>query len=343
MIFVLYHLVVWYGFSSKILDSRLGAVGDLGRISYQVGSIHNREISNDLKKSHIRYGEIDGQKIDIITIGDSFSNGVAGGKNPYYQDYIASIYDLNVLNIHNPKQDYSFIETINALIENGWIEEISPKLIIIETVGRKLPELYSRDQDWSLRLDSSFEKFLDNQLFVDDILVPKLINTANYKLPFYSLLYKFKTNARSSVYRFKLSKELFSTANTDMLLVYREDIDVLQTINQDIVDKINSNFNKLSENLNKLDIALVFMPAVDKFDLYFPYVENNTYQDNKLFSLLNSADKKYYFLDTKSILSSALSSEEKDIFYADDTHWSYKASEYIISSDSFKNIIDELR
>ena len=42
----------------------------------------------------------------------------------------------------------------------------------------------------------------------------------------------------------------------------------------------------------------------------------------------------------KKILSEQLEKGEKDIFYADDTHWSQKASEVIIKDESFKIIFN---
>ena len=35
-----------------------------------------------------------------------------------------------------------------------------------------------------------------------------------------------------------------------------------------------------------------------------------------------------------------LRKDEKDIFYVDDTHWSYKASNILINNESFKKIFD---
>src|SRR5574344_748746 len=195
ILFLSFHYFILNLFTYKILDPKPFTIVDLSRISYQLNSIHNRIDEVNLTKTHITYKDFNyNNKIDIITIGDSFSNGAAGGKNPYYQDYLSTIYNINVLNISNLDSNYTFIETINSLIDNGWIENIKPKIIIIETVGRKFYDHYARNQNWEIKLDDNFEEKLYNQKWRDNIEIPSFINTANYKVLFYSLLYKFKIN-----------------------------------------------------------------------------------------------------------------------------------------------------
>lgn len=331
ILFLSFHYLVWNIFTYKILDPKPYTIGDLARISYQLDSIHNRIDKADLSKTHITYKDLN-NKIDVITIGDSFSNGAAGGKNSYYQDYISNTYNLNVMNISNLDAKYSFIETINALINNGWIQKINPKIIIIETVGRKFYEHYARDQDLEIKLGNNFEEKLYNQKWRDDIPIPSIINTANYKVLLYSLLYKFKINAKDSVYKFDLTKDLFSVKNKNSLLIYEEDIKNLEYFTDSNIDKINNNFNYLDNRLKNIGIKLFVMPAVDKYDLYYPLIKDNYFNENKLFEYLRSVDKNYYLIDTKEILQEALLKNEIDIFYADDTHWSYKASEIIANS-----------
>jgi hypothetical protein len=83
------------------------------------------------------------------------------------------------------------------------------------------------------------------------------------------------------------------------------------------------------------------MPAVDKYNLYRPYITSNKYKESIFFEELSMLDKKYTFINTKEILSDLLGKGIKDIFYADDTHWSYKASEAIVNSNSYNNILLE--
>ena len=80
---------------------------------------------------------------------------------------------------------------------------------------------------------------------------------------------------------------------------------------------INLN-NNLATILKRRNINLYFMLAFDKYNLYSKYIVNNKYGVST-------------FIDTKAILEKEIDRGLKDIFYADDTHWSYKASESIVN------------
>jgi len=338
ILFGLYHLTIWHFFTSKIYDTAPYQIGDLARMSYQLGSIHRRIDENSLDKHHISYDKYkEGMQIDIITIGDSFSNGGGVGLNPFYQDYIATLSNKSVLNIQNPDEEINYLEAINALIDNGWVDKVNPSIIIIQTVARRLAKLYAREQRWDIILSDNFESRLYNRPWREDIKTPKIINTANYKLPLYSILYKFKPNAQKNVVKLPLTQELFSVKNASTLLIYKEDIENMEQFNKEFVSLINDNFNTLAKKLQHKGVKLIFMPAVDKYDLYSEFILNNPYPPNPLFENLRDLDKNYTLLDTKAILKQAVFNGEIDIFYADDTHWSYKASKLI--ADEFEKLL----
>ena len=337
---VFFHAVIYFTYMQKVFPKSPYTIGDLARMSYSADLVDLRENRIDLNKKHIEEKDYLNEKIDFLTIGDSFSNGAAGGKNPFYQDYLSTIYNINVLNISNLDSNYTFIETINSLIDNGWIEKIKPKIIIIETVGRKFYDHYARNQNWEIKLDDNFEEKLYNQKWRDNIEIPSFINTANYKVLFYGFLYNFKINAKDSVYKFELTKDLFSVKNKNSLLIYEEDIKNLKYFTDSNIEKINQNFNHLSNKLKNIGIELLLMPAVDKYDLYYPFIKNNYFNENHLFKYLRNVNKNYYLIDTKKILEEELLKNEVDIFYVDDTHWSYKASEAI--ANNLKKEIDDV-
>lgn len=93
---------------------------------------------------------------------------------------------------------------------------------------------------------------------------------------------------------FKLNKDLFANKNfANKLLIYPDDIKNVVSYDDERIEKLNNNFNQLSILLAKLDIKLFFMPAVDKYDLYSNYIENNSYQRNYSFDKLRVLDKQY--------------------------------------------------
>ena len=120
-----------------------------------------------------------------------------------------------------------------------------------------------------------------------------------------------------------------------MLLAYGEDLTAADNLTNNEMQKLNENFNILAEKLNKLNIQLIFMPVVDKYDLYSDFIVDNPYPQNQFFDLLRPMKKNYSFIDTKAILQQLLKNNVQDVFHPDDTHWSYKASEAITQDEVF--------
>jgi len=331
-------MFIWTFYTSKIFGRNDGMyIGDLGRMSYQVDSLYPRKLQYTLPKRILNTKPYENQAIDVLTIGDSFSNGVMGGKNPYYQDYLASKYNLNILNIMNiTNGQHKLFETIISLYNNGWLATHRPKLIIIESAERGVYERFTRNFDFE-RKDIDI-KGLIIPAKEKDSFIPNLqpINTANYKLPFYTIKYKFKNRAQKDVVKLALSKDVFSTQNYHHSLLFHYS-DVLYIKNdKELVRRINENFNHLAKMLQKLDIKLLFLVAPDKYAIYYDYIQKNPYQKNKFFELINPLSKEYLFIDTESLLKKELSNGGQDLYYSDDTHWSYKASDLLTNDQLFK-------
>jgi hypothetical protein len=100
---------------------------------------------------------------------------------------------------------------------------------------------------------------------------------------------------------------------------------------------LNDNLNRLADRLAPKGIQLVFMPVVDKYDLYYEHILDNLYPRNQFFNLLRPLPKRYRFIDTKAILADGVRMGDKDIFYVDDTHWTWKASSKIFGTERFSS------
>ncbi len=339
--FVLYHAIVWFSLTSKLLDVPAPyQVGDLARIGYQLPSVHLRVREDTLPKKHIEFDEWKGEQIDLITIGDSFSNGGAGGQNRYYQDFIATQHNLTVMNINPSLFGENYLQAITALLSTGLLDEIKPKAVLIESVGRYTLGRFAKKIKWDQNItrnelynDLKNGKWGDGKPKKEDL---SFISTANYKLPLYNLYYQFSPNAfdYSNAYKLPLNQPMFSVKAASTLLVYEHDITSLGSINLKSVALMNDNFNRLADILASKNIKLVYMIAVDKYDLYHDHIANNHYGKNLLFDRLRPMEKRYTFIDTKAILEKKVQKGIKDIYYADDTHWSHLASA-TIARDTF--------
>ena len=310
-------------------------------MSYQVDSLYPRKLSYTLPKRLLNTKTYTVQPIDVLTIGDSFSNAVTGGENPYYQDYLATKYNLKVLNIMNITNNRHYLfETIISLYNNGWLKEHKPKLIIIQSAQRGVYERFAHDFNWKQ------QKFKIDPLIVPaktkDSHIPNLkpINTANYKFLFYGIKYGFKNRAQKDVVKLTLNKQLFSTPSyTNTLLFHYSDVQYIKN-NPKLVMKINDNFNHLADMLKTLNIKLLFLVAPDKYDIYYPYIDQNPFQENKFFTLINPLQKNYLFIDSEKVLRDKLAQNTLDLYYSDDTHWSYKASDAITNDQVFKQVLN---
>lgn len=337
IIFLSFHLVIWNLYTKHIFSPNHN-VGDLGRMSYIIDSLFPRNSVITINRKHMKFNDYNGGEIDLITIGDSFSNSGGGGKNTYYQDYISSLYNLKVLNIPNLFGVNNYVETISLLNNIGFLKEKKVKYILIESVQRDSINMFSKNLNFELTTKKNVLQELKNK---KNIFAPKdrdiqIINNLNLNAFSYNVLYNFDDNAFfSKCYIADLKKDLFSSKNKDKLLFFKNDLKNISLETKENLIKLNDNLNILSKKLSKNNIKLYYMPAIDKYNLYSKFIINNKYPKSKYFELLRELPKKYKLVDTKKILLEELENNKKDIFYSDDTHWSYKASSVIINNIEF--------
>ncbi len=336
-VFIVSNLIIWKLFTEKLLTSRYGTGGDLARLGYIIDSKQLRRAVVDLPKRHIEFKDYNGQPVDMIVIGDSFSNGGGEGKNSYYQDYIATYNNFTVLNITMYKQGPA--ETVMYLFNSGLLDKIQPRYLLMQSVERYCSERFSGKIDLNLtedlhKLEAHYKEVTDSFNYL-----PKLsfMNDGNVKYLYYRLMYLFSDSPTNQVIARKLSRPFFDVKNDNLLLFYKDDIKNIPRQNREAVVSLNNNINRLSELLSKRGIKLYFMPSVDKYNLYSEFIVDNPYPRSVFFEELRPLPKNYGFIDTKQILLEVVQRGEKDIYYADDTHWSWRASELIFKNVSFSS------
>jgi len=282
-------------------------------------------------------------KIDMITIGVAFPGGGAGGLNKFYQDYLATYTDLNILNIKQIKASRSYLETIAMLLNSGTLKKYSIKYVLVESTQTKIVTRFSSFIDYKAVLPNSYSCeniFIKVDKRVLNLPTVQFINNGNFKYFTYNLLYHISPNAYiSKVYKEKLNSPLFSIGNGDDLLFSKKDIKSISKNTKDNLEKVNDELNTLAELLQTQGIKLIFLPVVSKYNLYRDFIKNkHNYPQDPFFDIMRKLDKNYIFVDTKALLFEELRKGIKDIFYIDDTHWSYKASK-IIAKDVKEKIM----
>lgn len=340
--FIVFNFLI-FKLRTELLLTNASDGGDLARTAYVVESKFLRKNHIDLPRRHfiVDFNNNQYKKTDILTMGDSFSFGMGEGRNHFYQDYIATACNARVANLFPyPTEDavkyFSPLSNLLQLYNSGLLDEIKPKYVLIESVERYCIQRYSHPYDFTMTAPKEkLVKTFTNRKYTFDYLPPvSFMNSGNFKYLYYSFRYRFSDKAvdksSSVVYR-KLTRPLFS-ANDDHILFLYEDVVNAQLVNDQSVAALNDNLNKTAELLAKKHIKLIFMPIVDKYDLYSDYIADNPYPKSRFFETLRPLPKRYLFIDTKRILKEEVDKGVRDIFYPDESHWSYKAPEKIFAS-----------
>lgn len=331
--FLLLNFFIWKAYTEDILTFSPYYNGGLDRMGYIAGSKHYRKPESTLPKGFIENIDYKGDHVDIITIGDSFSNMAENGSDPLYQSWLASLYQLDVLNLQ-PLKNMDELETAITLLNSGYLDKIKPRFLLIESVERYAVIKFSKDINFSLNKPiSEIEEYYRYAKYKRNYPDVEFTNIGNFKFIVYNLLYLLSDNAFfSKVYVRDLDRSFFSVKNDRKLLFYYEDLKYIPYSRPAVISKLNNNLNEFSKKLKSKGIELIFMVAADKYTMYSDYIINNPYPQSTFFELLRDFPKDYYFVDTKAILSGLIKLGEKDVYYADDTHWSWKASKKIAES-----------
>jgi len=333
VIFILFHFITWNLITKNIFGNDENIyIGDLGRLSYSIDSLYPRKNESSLKQVYKVF--MDYSQTDVITIGDSFSRGDSGGKNANYQDFIATNYNLDVLNIS--PSDKGYIETVLMLISSGVLDLLKPKAIILESVERSAIQRFSNPIDWSVHgeLDELLAKSPDK--FIPHTPDASFVNHNNYMAWIYRILYRYYDNALlSKVYKVQLTHDFFTSREKRTLLYLSRDLDGIRKSNIHSISLLNENLNHLQAILENKGIQLYFLPAADKYNIYSKYIIDNKYAESNFFEILREKNKNYHLIDTKLILQKLTDNGVQDVYYSDDTHWTDKASAEIVNYFEF--------
>lgn len=323
ILFICLNAFIWFIWTKDITDPARGH-GDLVRIGYLYDFFSPDILSPELPRHHIPIRDYSGQHIDVLTIGDSFS---AGG---LYQDYFATHLNLNVLNISTQRgSDFFPVEMVARLINSGYLDQIKPRYLLFESTEKKA---VSRLADYFSLTETTTAQQLHDELTArkdstaDRFRAYRFINNGNWKFIINNIQYCFRDTAYNGMVLIsRLNKTFFSTRRGDRLAFYKDDLKAAKNTTPHAMAKINDNLNRLADILRHKGITLVFMPAPDKLTMYEPYLVSRRYPKSIFFEELRKLPKRYVFIDTKQILSRELAAGTQDLYYLDDTHWTWKA------------------
>lgn len=129
----------------------------------------------------------------------------------------------------------------------------------------------------------------------------------------------------------KIDRELFSGANGTKLMFDLSDWKANRQNRDDVgIQTMHENLNRLADLLKSEEIDLYFMPSPTKLTAYQRFLTEKIETESTFFPRLRSLEgKRYKFIDTAQIIDSMISEGVKDVYYMDDTHWTFKALDQI--------------
>ncbi|MBP5502608.1 MAG: hypothetical protein J6Y24_07455 [Bacteroidales bacterium] len=263
------------------------------------------------------------QNVEILTIGDSFSQGYQIG----YQNFLGRYLNKKVSNFR--VDGFNPIQTAVALIEKQMIPNC--KIIILETVERYM--IANLTQEITITEDIYKRTILSGSpaiLFPEDTI----IRHSDYNFKRLTSYYKTKFFSSSKYKELTLSTPMFTAGKySHSLYIYNneahQDGDLrFKYITESQIQKAKDKVSELKTIGASNNIQIIYLVAADKYDMYYDYIKDNPYPINPILSSFSEFDSTF-FVNTKTILLPYLKNGEKDIYRVNDTHWSVKAAEII--------------
>ena len=292
-----------------------GDLGKLGQIPFgnnYVENMKNNYLTEKMVKDTliISYEKFyPSKKLKIFSLGDSFSQQKIFG----YQNYISHLLNDTIINIGKNGTNF---ETAISLLNSGIIDSSNCRILILEQVDRyMISNLCNIDFDRQYNLPQNNDNQDDDT--DNDVELYNFCSWIRLQFGYDSPVFKHNLKQDCFTHRF-FSRKLFR---------YVEDFDFQKTKPEEI-EKAKENLILFNKKVSEKGIKLIFLIAADKYDVYRPFMTDNTLPiDTTTDGLSNITG--ICVINTKSICQKMVQSGIKDVYMLNDTHWSYKASEEI--------------
>ena len=293
--------------------------GDIGRLAMiPFGHEYDRELakhypSEEMFTTVYDINELKQVDADVLTIGDSFSNR----SEDAFQNYLV-MRGLKVANCQR-KMFYNPVTFAYEVMNLGVIDSVHTPVLVVEC-GERAFDMFLCEFDPKANLPMMFaeKKKLQgktpNQWSLSR-LRDYIVYHSGYMTP--------------PILEVKLDKDYFSSDDPRRLYFYGEDVQEMR-IKDDHKDKLMKTYNTLKDKAKEKGITLVFVVAVDKYDLYQNHIVDNPYPKKYIIDdIRQMLGEDPNLLLCKYFLEPMVEQGEKDVFLFNDTHWSYKAANVI--------------
>lgn len=276
--------------------------GDIGRIGQIIFSkeYRSQDKFNNLPMVSIDWCDTSNLKSNsVLFMGDSFT------ALTFYPDYLTNILQISSAkffadNTASPEE--TFIALCNANIE-------TPKVIFLESVERFFISRLC-DLDFSSNI-------LPKASVLSDVSVSKQVKE---KQTDFSTFYKNQIIDNHAILKVSLRDSLFTcTRKENELYFYNYD---LVCPNEEQIQTAISKLDSLFMLARERNICLFYVIAADKYDVYQEFAIDNTFPKKEVLEKFVEFESNPCFVNTKTVLMEKARQGVKDLYYADDTHWS---------------------
>jgi len=290
-----------------VIKNVSGDIGELGMIPFG-----KYEVKYDIPSENkvISCYSIDELKnAEIVSVGDSF--GKVGG-NGCFLNYIGNEIGVDIYRIQMTMDNYKLLD---ILVNDSSLSKC--KVLIVESVER-------------LMVDRLNNKYFEQQLEFDRKGTTSKKNKAgiNGFLSYLRLIVDYD----NPINKVKLKEDYFTCdycKNTLYFLDSPDDSDLaFRYKSDDDYSNAVDSLLKLKELGKAKNIKVLYVVATDKYDMYSDFMIENKFGINPTLNYFNSIDTAF-FVNTKTLLMPILEDGVKDVYLANDTHWSPIAAEIV--------------
>lgn len=228
----------------------------------------------------------------VVFLGDSFTKNI-------YPNCLVSIIQKPsskyfAYNIESPED--TFVALCNANVE-------MPDVVVLESVERDFVfRLCNVDFSSNIKPKASVSKPVEE------------------KQTDFSTFYRNQLIKNQAILNISLRDSLFICPRKEKeLYFYYDDI---RFPKEEQIQAAISNLESLFQLAKKKNICLFYVVAADKYDVYQEFAVENRFPEKTLLDDFSSHESNPYFVNTKHVLLKNARQGVKDLYYADDTHWS---------------------
>ena len=297
-----------------ISEDITGDIGKLGQIIFSK-EYHYQDKFQSVPMSVIDWCDASDLKSKkVVFLGDSFTKNI-------YPNCLVSIIQKPsskyfAYNFESPED--TFVALCNANVE-------MPDVVVLESVERNFVfRLCNIDFSSNIKpkasvynpveeMQTDFSTFYKNQLIKNKAIL-------NVSLRDFSTFYKNQLIKNKAILNVSLRDGLFSCSGKEKeLYFYYEDLSFPE---EEQIQTAISNLDSLFQLAKKKNICLFYVVAADKYDVYQEFAVDNRFPEKTLLDNFSSHESNPYFVNTKHVLLKNARQGVKDLYYADDTHWS---------------------